>query len=84
MFKRGIDFAASRGKKPLNLHRIVKGDAPNLDEVGRLRTRQNWIGPEGCSINEAYFYPPEARKVKKYMLDPGVYARGRERDPMEM
>ena len=25
---------------------------------GELRTRQNWIGPTGCTVNEAVFVPP--------------------------
>ena len=30
---------------------------------GELRTRQNWIGPEGCGLNEAEFVPPTPNEV---------------------
>jgi Fic family protein len=87
--KTGLSFAIAWAKKrPINtafycrLHAIVKQDAPNQKEAGRLRARQNWIGPQGCSIDEAYFYPPEAKKVKKYLLALNAYARGKEKDPI--
>lgn len=30
---------------------------------GELRTTQNWIGPGGCSLNEATFVPPPPQEV---------------------
>lgn len=30
---------------------------------GELRTRQNWIGPAGCTLNEASFVPPPPHEV---------------------
>ena len=30
---------------------------------GELRTRQNWIGPTGCTLNEATFIPPPPHEV---------------------
>ncbi len=30
---------------------------------GELRTSQNWIGPEGCTLNEADFVPPPPHEV---------------------
>lgn len=30
---------------------------------GELRTSQNWIGPEGCSLREATFVPPPPHEV---------------------
>lgn len=39
------------------LLRGVRGSHPSLTP-GELRTSQNWIGPEGCTINEANFVPP--------------------------
>ncbi len=45
------------------LHRLVKVDGPRQD-AGHIRTRQNWIGPEGRPQEEAYFFPPKPSDVK--------------------
>ena len=39
------------------LLRGVRGSHPSLTP-GELRSSQNWIGPSGCTINEAVFVPP--------------------------
>lgn len=85
----GLEFAIQWAKKkPLNLeflcqlHAIVKQDGPNPKDIGQLRNRQNWIGPEGGSIEEAYFYPPEAKKVAGYMRTLFKYLHGTEKDPL--
>lgn len=75
--KEAVDFSTkwSLKNKPLNfsflskLHAILKKDAPNPEEVGHLRKRQNWIGVEGCPIEEGYFFPPKAHLVPKYIKD---------------
>src|SRR5690606_26580469 len=36
---------------------------------GELRTSQNWIGPSGCSLNEATFVPPPAHEVPNLLAD---------------
>lgn len=48
----------------------------NEKEPGHIRTIQNWIGPKGCSIEEAIFVPPIPEDVPvllnnlfKYMND---------------
>jgi len=83
--KAGIDFAIDWShKKPLNsaflcnLHAILKKDAPNPAEIGRFRKRQNWIGVEGCPIEEAYFFPPKAHLVPKLLKDWQSYQNKRE------
>jgi cell filamentation protein, protein adenylyltransferase len=74
--KDGLDFALRWSlKKPLNtsflskLHAILKKDGPNPEEIGRIRKKQNWIGAEGCPIEEAYFFPPKAHLVPKYLKE---------------
>ncbi len=83
--KEGLDFALQWSlKKPLNtsflckLHAILKRDAPNPEEIGRLRKRQNWIGAQGCPIEEAYFFPPKARLVPKYLKEWASYQKMRQ------
>lgn len=87
--KEGLDFAIQWAqKKPLNLsffcrvHAIVKKDALNPQEIGRIRKKQNWIGPQGGSIEEAYFFPPEAKKVLRYMHSLNKYWHLKEKDPL--
>lgn len=41
---------------------------PNLTP-GEIRTTQNWIGPTGCSINNAIFIPPPPRLVDQNLRD---------------
>jgi len=36
---------------------------------GQYKTRQNWIGPEGCNLNEALFIPPPPHLVEEMMSD---------------
>ncbi|MBQ8380184.1 MAG: Fic family protein [Clostridia bacterium] len=41
------------------LHQILLDSVRGTEkEPGKIRTVQNWIGPKGCSINEAIFVPP--------------------------
>jgi Fic family protein len=85
----GLEFAIQWAKKkPLNLqflcqvHAIVKKDGSNPKAIGRLRTKQNWIGPQGCSIDEGYFFPPKSQTVKRLMQALFRYLRGKEKDPL--
>jgi Fic family protein len=36
---------------------------------GDLRTSQNWIGPGGCTLNEATFVPPPPSEVAQHLGD---------------
>lgn len=75
-------------KKPLSMqflcevHALVKQDASKPEEIGRFRNKQNWIGPQGSPIEEAYFYPPGPKKIKHYMQALYRYMRTREKDPL--
>lgn len=59
------------------LHEILLDSVRGSEkEPGKLRTTQNWIGPRGCTIDEAIFIPPIAEEVPilldnlyKYMND---------------
>lgn len=42
-----------------DIHKILLNSVRgNEKEPGKIRTIQNWIGPKGCSIEEAIFIPP--------------------------
>ena len=36
---------------------------------GELRTSQNWIGPAGCTLNEASFVPPPPHEIYQHLND---------------
>src|SRR5680860_1796712 len=42
---------------------------------GEIRTSQNWIGPGGCSLNQATFVPPPPHEVARHLseLEPVSY-----------
>lgn len=87
--KKAIDFSFRwPSHKPLNtqlycqLHKIAKQDGLKPGEIGKLRKRQNWIGREGCKREEAYFFPPEAKKVRALLSHLNAYAKKTEMDPL--
>lgn len=62
--------------------RIQKHSSSPKKEIGHFRDRQNWIGREGCPIEKAFFYPPKAAHVLKYMKELMHYAHYKEKDPL--
>ena len=47
-----------------NIHKILLDSVRgNEKEPGRIRNIQNWIGPKGCTIEEAIFIPPVPEDV---------------------
>ncbi|PSH02587.1 MAG: cell filamentation protein Fic [Acidobacteria bacterium] len=62
------------GKKPFHLNLLLELHSILLNSVrgrtkdpGRFRTTQNWIGPPGSTIDDAYFVPPEHTLLPKYL-----------------
>ena len=43
--------------------KLLQGVRGSQLTPGELRTTQNWIGPEGCLLNEATFVPPPPHEV---------------------
>ena len=51
-------------KKVNKMHEILLDSVRgNNKEPGKIRTIQNWIGPKGCTIEEAIFVPPSPEEV---------------------
>ena len=47
-----------------NIHKILLNSVRgNEKEPGKVRNIQNWIGPKGCTIEEAIFVPPIPEEV---------------------
>jgi len=75
---RGISFSLL-----CKIHGIIKQDAKEKrKEVGTFRKWQNWIGKEGCKIEEAYFYPPDVKSLHQYMVNLKKYFSYKEKDPL--
>lgn len=64
------------------LHKKIKRDSSAKADVGCLRKKQNWIGPMGCKMDEAYFYPPAPKFVPGLMQNLFDYCRVQEEDPL--
>lgn len=85
--KEGLDFAI-QWPHSLNrsflcrVHAFVKKDGPNPKEIGRFRKRQNWIGAEGCPIQEAYFLPPKFHLLDAAVKNWCLYSYRKDLDPL--
>lgn len=49
--------------------RLLQGVRGGRSEPGELRRSQNWIGPAGCTLNEATFVPPPPEEVPRVLSD---------------
>jgi Fic family protein len=49
--------------------RLMDGVRGQEKTPGLFKTRQNWIGPEGCNLNEAIFIPPPPSHNDEFMGD---------------
>lgn len=49
--------------------RLLQGGRGGHLTPGELRTSQNWIGPRGCSLDEATFVPPPPHEVPQQLSD---------------
>jgi len=48
---------------------LLKGTRGSNLAPGEIRTSQNWIGPAGCTLNEATFVPPPPHEVGQHLAD---------------
>ena len=48
---------------------------------GELRGSQNWIGPHGCTLNEALYVPPPPHEVPKALGDLEAFLRAHDSMP---
>jgi Fic family protein len=67
----------------LEMHGMIRKDAPVLKkDIGRWRDRQNWIGPEGCRKEEAYFFPPNLKVMHERIGNWLHYLNSSDLDPI--
>lgn len=75
-FSIDINFVNSMHKILLN---SVRG---NEKEPGRIRNIQNWIGPRGCTIDEAIYVPPCPEDVPILLNNLFTYMNDKYIDPV--
>jgi Fic family protein len=49
--------------------RLLEGVRGSQHQPGELRSTQNWIGPEGCTLAEATFVPPPPHELPSALRD---------------
>lgn len=48
---------------------LLRGTRGGHLAPGQIRTSQNWIGPSGCTLNEATFVPPPPHEVAQHLAE---------------
>jgi len=89
-YRRAMDLAVKSLKsRPLRLNLIKELHSVLLDSVrgrdkgrGHFRKSQNYIGPAGCSIEEASFVPPSWERVEDDMSQLEKYLHFEEKDQL--
>ena len=65
------------------IHKILLNSVRgNEKEPGKIRAIQNWIGPKGCSIEEAIFIPPIPEEVPLLLNNLFNYMNDKYIDPL--
>lgn len=66
--------ARSLDNRPFCLNTLLSAHGVLMDSVrghdkrrGEFRTTQNWIGPEGCEMDQAAFIPPAPQELKGHL-----------------
>ena len=63
-----LDRLPVSGRLMREMHSVLMSDVRGEQRrLGEFRVDQNWIGPEGCSINEADFVPPPVDHMRQAM-----------------
>lgn len=61
---------------------LLRGGRGHNLAPGQLRTSQNWIGPQGCTLNEATFVPPPPHELKGLLGDLETFLHENNRLPV--
>jgi Fic family protein len=64
------------------IHEVLMKDVRSESAApGELRRSQNWIGPSGCTLNDATFIPPAVEDMKEALSDWEKYLHSNPSDP---
>src|SRR3989338_4019794 len=85
-YVKAMDYGIKRLKElPLSLRLIremhgilMKGVSGEHQTPGEFRRSQNWIGPPGCTINDATFVPPPVHEMNEALGDLEKFLHDRE------
>lgn len=89
--KKTIEYAQTSLKsgKSINyelvneMHRIILDSVRGSQKTpGKIRTTQNWIGPRGCTIDQATFIPPIPEEVYGLLINLYDYMNDEFVDPL--
>jgi Fic family protein len=62
--------------------KLLQGVRGAERQPGRFRTTQNWIGPQGCTLEQAEFVPPSAHDMETSLNDFEKFLHDRESLPV--
>jgi len=88
-YVRAMEYGLKRLKKlPISVRLIkeihetlMKGVRGNQAAPGEVRRSQNWIGPAGCSLDEATYVPPPADEMNHTLSQWEKYLHSAPSDP---
>ncbi len=61
---------------------LISGVRGTEKQPGIVRTSQNWIGPAGCTIQNAAFVPPNVEDMRDALADLEVFLQREDIDPI--
>lgn len=65
------------------IHAVLLTNARGHDRTpGEFRRSQNWIGPEGCTLDDAVFVPPPHAELQHHLSDLERYIRSDDNTPI--
>lgn len=71
------------GRLVRDIHKhLVEGVRGTHSTPGKFRTTQNWIGPPGCTLNDATFVPPPVQDMKDAFSDWEKYLHSEASEPL--
>lgn len=64
------------------IHKVLmKGVRGDYATPGEIRRSQNWIGPPGCTLNEATYVPPPVEEMKETLTTLEKYLHSNPEEP---
>jgi Fic family protein len=60
---------------------LMEGVRGERATPGELRRSQNWLGPPGCSLNEATYIPPPVEEMRQALSEWEKYLHSNHNDP---
>lgn len=79
---RKLDKLPLSGRLLRDLHSVLMQDVRGRDKTpGEFRRSQNWIGPPGCTLEEAVYVPPPAHEMHECLKNWEMFLHRRNEMP---